>query len=208
MKQFFTVLLILIIVIAAYSQKELMINIIESGEAIAFFISILFVAVLVLFPVIPYAVLAGLLGSIFGVWLGTVISLLGITIGTLAMFKMARYGFQNWAQKTLQKYSKVKEFESYFEKNAFLGILLVRLIPVVPSPVVNILCGICMIPWYIFLSASLLGKLPAVIIFTFAGSVFEHNKILAFSIYAIYFIIITCFTSIHMHKRQKFRANL
>ena len=125
------------------------------------------------------------------------VSLIGITIGTLIMFWMARYGFQDWAQKSLQKYPRAKEYESYFEKNAFIGILIMRLVPVIPSPVVNILCGISKVRSFTFIGASLIGKMPSVIIFTLAGSVFEDSKVISISIYAAYFLIIMTLILVH-----------
>ncbi|NEU29560.1 TVP38/TMEM64 family protein [bacterium LRH843] len=202
MKKILIIIIGILLMILAISQKSTMIESIESGNNTAIFVSSLFVALLVFFPVVPFPVVAGLIGSVFGILLGTSISLLGITIGMMTMFWMARYGFQDWVQKTLQKYPKAQEYESYFEQNAFIGILIVRLVPVIPSPLVNILCGISKVRWYTFLSASLIGKTPAVMIFTIAGSVFEGSKLISISIYAVYFLIIMVLTIIYYKRKQ------
>lgn len=202
MKRLITILIGILIIAIAFSQKSLMMASIESGDNTAVFISVLFVALLVFFPIAPFAIVAGLIGSVFGIAFGTAVSLIGVTIGTLIMFFMARYGFQDWMNKTLQKYPKAQEYEKYFNKNAFIGILLMRIVPVIPSPIVNILCGVSKIRWYIFLSASLIGKLPAIIIFTLAGSVFEASKLVSISIYAIYFLIIMVLTFVYYQRKQ------
>lgn len=131
-----------LIIFVAYSQKSLLLEWIEAGGSLSLLFSILFVAALVFFPVVPFIVAAGLIGSVFGVFEGTAVSLLGSLLGTLVMFATARFGFQDWIQATLQKYPKAKEYEVYFEQNAFHSILLVRVVPVVPPPVVNILSGV------------------------------------------------------------------
>ncbi|WP_163099379.1 TVP38/TMEM64 family protein [Peribacillus alkalitolerans] len=190
MKQLLTFLFFGTIILLSYLQKETMLSVIESGSYIAIPVAILFVALLVFFPVVPFAMLAGIIGAIFGIWKGLGISMLGIGIGTIIMFSMARFGFHTWIQKYIMKIPRIREYEQYFEKNAFMGILIVRLFPFVPSPAVNILCGISNVSWTTFLGASLLGKLPAVFIFTFAGSVFESNNLISMSIYVLYFILI------------------
>jgi len=203
MRQTGILVLSFFVIFLGLSQKAALLNIVETGSLYAIPISILFVSVLVFFPVIPYPVLAGMIGSIFGIGLGLGISLAGIALGTILMFSMARYGFQQWTQQTLEKYPKIKEYEALFNQNAFLGIVAVRLIPVVPSPVVNILCGVSTVSTIKFLVASLIGKLPAVFLFTFAGSMFEQNKIMTFLIYGLYFLIITLLVGLKLKRPQE-----
>ncbi|MBL5801323.1 TVP38/TMEM64 family protein [Bacillus sporothermodurans] len=202
MKQIITLVITISIIILAYTQKEGMLHLIESGESTAIIISLLFVALLVFFPVTPFAIVAGIIGSVFGVWTGSIISLCGSVFGSLIMFFVARYGFQQWVQKVLNKYPKAKEYESIFQKNAFIGILLFRIAPVIPAPLLNVLCGVSMIRWPIFFIATLIGKFPSIVIFTFAGSLFASNKLLSVIIYGTYFVIIAIITTIHIQKRK------
>ncbi|KQL52783.1 hypothetical protein AN964_04110 [Heyndrickxia shackletonii] len=202
MKQLAMLLTAIVIIVLAFTQKETILHEIHTGHTSAFLISILFVALLVFFPVMPYPLVAGLIGSVFGVWQGIFISLLGVMVGTFTMFLMARYGFQQWVQRTIQKFPRSKEYETYFEKNAFLGILFLRLVPVIPSPLLNVLSGVSKVSWITFLAATIIGKLPNIVISTFAGSLFEHNKILSIGIYACYFLVITVIITIYMNKRK------
>ncbi|MGF2618193.1 TVP38/TMEM64 family protein [Rossellomorea vietnamensis] len=202
MKQLFSLTLSGLIIFIGFTNKDTVLDLIQEGGAIAGFVSILFVAVLVFFPIIPYPVLAGILGSVAGVVNGTLISLIGILIGTTLMFYLSRYGFQSWSQRLLSKYPKAKEYERYFEKNAFLGILFLRILPVIPSPIVNIITGMSRVNFLIFSSATLLGKLPAIVTFTIAGSIFEGNRLLSISIYGVYFLIIVAAASMHFYKKK------
>jgi uncharacterized membrane protein YdjX (TVP38/TMEM64 family) len=202
MKQSFTIIISVIIIVIGMNQKELMIDLVHQGGTLAIIISILFVGVLVFFPIIPYPVLAGIIGSVAGVMNGTFISLTGIFLGTTFMFYLSRYGFQDWSQNLLNKYPKAKEYEHYFEKNAFLGILFVRLLPVIPSPIVNILSGMSKVNFLVFSSATLTGKLPAVITFTLAGSMFAGSRLLSISIYGAYFLIIVTGASVYFYKKK------
>ncbi|WP_053366865.1 TVP38/TMEM64 family protein [Bacillus sp. FJAT-27245] len=194
----------LIFVVLYY--KEPFLDTIRTGEEIAIPVSILFIALLVFFPVVPYSLASGIVGSVFGVGFGILISVAGITLGTLLMFFLARSGFQSLAQSWIKKYPRINEYEQFFEKNAFMGILVSRLIPVIPSPILTIVCGISRVYILPFIIATLLGKLPSIIIFTFAGSLFESSKILSFAIYSFYFFIITLLVA-HKISKSKSHAN-
>ena len=202
-RRILTILLFVAIVGLGYLYQGQLVDWIKGGGSTSVIVSIVFVAILVFFPVMPFVVVAGIIGAVFGTWAGSLISLAGALLGALVMFLMARYGFRDWAQRMLQKYPKVKEYESYFEKNAFLGILFVRIVPVVPSPAVNIISGISRVSVVTFFIASLIGKIPSIVIFTFAGSNFGDNKTASFVTYGVYFVAILIATSIVMYKRQQ-----
>jgi uncharacterized membrane protein YdjX (TVP38/TMEM64 family) len=202
MKIIFPITLSIIIIFLGISQKDLLLDTVKSDSQWAILISILFVAILVFIPVVPYVVLAGMIGSVFGIWLGTGISLLGIVLGIMIMFMLSRYGFQEWTQSYLKKYPKIQEYESLFEQNAFIGILLARVIPVIPSPIINIITGLSKVKWITFLSASLIGKLPAIFIFTIAGSLIGDQKWISIIIYVTYFLVIAILTGRKVQKKQ------
>jgi uncharacterized membrane protein YdjX (TVP38/TMEM64 family) len=89
-----------------------------------------------------------------------------------------------------------------FEQNSFIGILLARVIPVIPSPIINIISGLSKVKWTTFLSASLIGKLPAIFIFTIAGSLIGDQKWISIVIYVVYFLIISILTGREIQKKQ------
>jgi uncharacterized membrane protein YdjX (TVP38/TMEM64 family) len=155
MKKILPILLSVFIVSIAISKKHILLDLVRTESHLAILVSILFVALLVFFPVVPYVVLAGLIGSVFGIWIGITLSLIGIGLGTMAMFFLARYGFQDLTQSYLKKFPRIQEYESWFEQNAFMGIMLARFIPIIPSPIINILSGLSKVKWTIFLTASL-----------------------------------------------------
>ncbi|BCJ86868.1 TVP38/TMEM64 family protein [Effusibacillus dendaii] len=201
-RKWITVLLCIAIIAVGYWQKDLLMSMIRAGGAIAVLVAILLVAITVFFPVVPFIVIASVVGDVFGAWAGTFITLTGAMLGSLVMFTMARYGFRQWAQNSLAKYPKIKEYEQYFENNAFASILFVRLVPVIPTQAVNILSGVSLVSWWTFFAASLLGKLPSNLVFNLAGSSFGHNKWMSFIIYGAYFLAITIAAFVYLRKRQ------
>lgn len=189
MKKIITIAIYAILIVLLIVNKATFLSRILSGDELAIIISILFFVLLVFFPAVPFVVAAGIIGASYGFITGTGIILTGVIFGTLVMFLMARYGFQDWAQNMLDKYHKIKQYEIYFQQNAFIGILGLRLLPMIPSPLLNVLCGVSGVRLSVFVAASVLGKLPSIIIFTVAGVKATENTFLAISIYAVYFFM-------------------
>ncbi|TCP58045.1 putative membrane protein YdjX (TVP38/TMEM64 family) [Tumebacillus sp. BK434] len=201
-KKILVAVLFIAIIVLGYQYKDQFMDIIEAGGWLSVLVSILLYSICVFFPVVPVILLVGVIGAVFGTVLGTGISLAGALVGTSIMFLMTRYGFRTWAQGILDKYPKAKEYEGYFEKNAFLSIVAVRIVPVVPTQVVNILTGVSKVPWLIFFAATAIGALPRLLIFAFVGNSFEDNKLTSILTYAAYMVVIFIFTYIFMKRRM------
>ncbi|UOF92536.1 TVP38/TMEM64 family protein [Fodinisporobacter ferrooxydans] len=201
-KKFVTILICIGIVYLGFAHKAWFLDVIKAGGSFSIFMSMLFVSILVFFPVVPFVVVAGIIGATFGTWEGTAISVSGAMIGTLIMFWLARFGFSSWALATIEHYPKAKEYEAYFERYGFLSVFVARLIPIIPTPVVNILSGLSKISWITFFFASLLGKLPVNLVYNFAGSQLQSNKWLSILIYVIYALIIGVAAAVYKWKKM------
>lgn len=190
------------ILLLGITQKDQLLTLINEGGTYSIFVSMLMVAICVFVPIVPFPVLAGLIGGIFGTPQGAVITLGGSMIGTILFFFIARYGFKEWAQTKLEQYPQVKEYEEKLNKNAFVAILLVRLIPIVPSPVVNIVCGLSKVNGLVFFIASAIGKMPNILLLSFAGASFSENKWFSFGLYGAYVLIIMIVNYIIMYRKM------
>ncbi|MCP3761711.1 TVP38/TMEM64 family protein [Domibacillus sp. A3M-37] len=202
MKRIISVAVIASILVLGITQKEQLLAMVNEGGAYSILISMLLVAICVFVPIVPFPVLAGLIGGIFGTPQGVIITLSGAMIGTLLFFYIARYGFKEWAQTKIEQYPQVKEYEEKLNKNAFLTILLVRLVPIVPSPVVNIVCGLSKVNGLVFFLASAIGKLPNILLLSFAGASFSENKWFSFGLYGIYVLIIMIVNYIIVYRKM------
>src|SRR3954453_16664542 len=140
-KRILSISMLIIIVAIGLLQKDEILALIKEGGILSLFISMLFVAICVFFPVIPFPVLAGVIGGVFGTAQGVIVSLTGAMAGTMAFFFLCRYGFRDYAQTKLMTKPKIQEYESFINRNSFLAILTCRLIPIIPAPFVNIICG-------------------------------------------------------------------
>ncbi|MFS0723045.1 TVP38/TMEM64 family protein [Paenibacillus sp. 1P07SE] len=125
---------------------------------------------LALFPVIPYPLIGGILGATFGSQLGAVYTWIGSSAASILMFVMVRWLFFDWGQRMLHQVSLIGRITAMFERSAFIFILSVRLIPFIPSVLVNIYCAVSKVGFWPYSIASSLGKIPSMVLFALLGS--------------------------------------
>jgi len=56
-----------------------------------------------------------------------------------------------------------------------MGIMTLRLLPVVPQTAVNIYAGMTYTPFWVFMVATAIGKMPAILVFAYAGAQAETS---------------------------------
>ncbi len=126
------------------------------------FISFMLIMVQTYFPFIPFVVLAGANTIVFGYWHGFLLSYLFAVLGAIISFYFNRYFFREWAEKRITKYQGVEVWEQKISEKGFIYILLARLIPILPSGVVNLLAALTKISGISFMMATVIGKFPMV----------------------------------------------
>ncbi|MBA2937394.1 TVP38/TMEM64 family protein [Paenibacillus sp. CGMCC 1.16610] len=169
MKKWFTICMYLVLIITVYVFKDEILHWMQHGDAP---LLLIFLAALgfIIVPVIPYKIVIGMLGFMYGPLMGALISWTAASIASVIVFWLARYLFQKQGRAYLSKYEKLEKLQAAIEKNPFLTILLARLIPVIPQAVVNVIPAITSVPVVTFAVASALGKIPAMLLFAFIGS--------------------------------------
>lgn len=201
-KRILSISLLLIVIAIGFLQKDELLTLIKEGGILSIFISMLFVAICVFFPVIPFPVLAGVIGGVFGTTQGVIVSLTGAMAGTMAFFFLSRYGFRDYAQSRLMNYPKIREYEEFLNRNSFIAILTCRLIPIIPALVVNIICGLSKVNWLTFFTSSTIGKIPNILILSYAGASFSSNKLFSFGLYGGYILIIFLINFVIMYRKM------
>jgi uncharacterized membrane protein YdjX (TVP38/TMEM64 family) len=201
-KRILSITLLLIVIAIGFLQKDELLTLIHEGGMLSLFISMLFVAICVFFPVIPFPVLAGVIGGVFGTTQGVIVSLTGAMAGTMAFFFLSRYGFRDYAQSKVMNYPRVREYEEFLNRNSFIAILTCRLIPIIPAPVVNIICGLSKVNGITFFTSSTIGKIPNILILSYAGASFSSNKLFSFGLYGFYILIILIINFIIMYRKM------
>jgi uncharacterized membrane protein YdjX (TVP38/TMEM64 family) len=114
-------------------------------------------------------------GFLFGPWLGTLYALVGATIGATAVFLAARSGLAGFAARAGPR---AERLEAGFRKDAFNYLLCLRLVPIFPFWLVNLIAGIFGMRLTSYVAATFLGMVPGALVYAGLGSglgtVMEH----------------------------------
>ncbi len=129
------------------------------------FTGLLIVQVAFSIPGTPIFSLAA--GFLFGLFWGTIYVNLGCTIGAVLAFYGARRFFKPYVQEKFGK--KLKNLQEGFSKNSFVYLLVFRLNPALPVPLVNFAAGLTHIPIFIYILATSLGMFPGIAIYVYGG---------------------------------------
>ena len=107
-------------------------------------------------------------GALFGIWIGTACALVGIVVGSIGFFLLARTAFG--AALGQRRSGVLRRIEPRLQRDGFATLLAMRIAPVMPSWLLSLgaaLAGMRLRP---FLVASALGVLPATLVFASTGA--------------------------------------
>lgn len=119
--------------------------------------------------VFPFMILSGAAGIIYGLFWGIVISWVGELIGALLMFVFARCFFRQTVEKLVAKSKYLQQVDDYSAEKGFKALLIARLFPLAPSGIITAVAAISGMSFFDFFWATLIGKLPPVIIKVLLG---------------------------------------
>jgi uncharacterized membrane protein YdjX (TVP38/TMEM64 family) len=114
------------------------------------------------------AIMTLVAGALFGVVIGTVIVSFASTMGATLAFLSARFVLREWVQGKFGE--RLRAIDDGLEKDGAFYLFTLRLIPVFPFFVINLLMGLTRIKTRTFFWVSQLGMLPATIVFVNAGT--------------------------------------
>ena len=114
------------------------------------------------------AIMTLIAGALFGVLVGTLLVSFASTIGATLAFLSARFVLRDWVQGKFGE--RLRAIDEGLEKDGAFYLFTLRLIPVCPFFVINLLMGLTRIKTRTFFWVSQLGMLPATIVFVNAGT--------------------------------------
>jgi uncharacterized membrane protein YdjX (TVP38/TMEM64 family) len=118
---------------------------------------------------IPGAAIMSLVaGALIGVVVGTLIVSFASTMGATLAFLSSRYLLRDWVQSKFGE--RLRAVDDGLEKDGAFYLFTLRLIPVFPFFVINLLMGLTRIKTGTFFGVSQIGMLPATIVFVNAGT--------------------------------------
>lgn len=107
-------------------------------------------------------------GFVFGTLPGAFYVNIGATAGAVLAFLAARYLFGNGLQKKYQE--QLEKFNREMDENGSFYLLFLRLVPLFPFVLVNILPGLTRVKLRHYIWTTSLGIIPGSIAYTFIGS--------------------------------------
>ncbi|HHM05382.1 MAG TPA: TVP38/TMEM64 family protein [Gammaproteobacteria bacterium] len=117
---------------------------------------------------VPGAVVMSLaVGMIFGRWAGTAVVVSAATLGATLVFLAARYLFADTARKKLG--SGAQKLIQGFHDNAFHYLLFLRLVPLFPFWLVNLVPAFTPVSVRTYATATALGIIPGSFVFVNLG---------------------------------------
>lgn len=107
-------------------------------------------------------------GFLFGSWLGTLYVVVGATAGAIAVFLIAKTSLSDALRGKAGP--SLKKMEAGFQENALSYLLVLRLIPLFPFFLVNIVPAFLGVPLRIYAIATFVGIIPGAFVFASVGS--------------------------------------
>ncbi|MDG5785876.1 VTT domain-containing protein [Evansella sp. AB-P1] len=207
MKYFILILLFVLISFGLYNQQDWLIYF-RSGDWVTLheimgqelllilLITFIFMIMQNVFSLIPFLFL-----TMFNIWLfgflnGYLWSLMGNFLGSVLVFYLARYGFQEWGHQ----YNHLK-FKQQIEQNGFKVVLFMRLFPFMPASIVNIGSGLSKIKAKDFVLATFIGNTVFVLLlslFSVGVIALEYQN----AIYVLLTISLLVFAVIKLRKKR------
>ena len=136
--------------------------------AIAGFVALYALVVALSFPGGSFLTLVS--GFLFGTWFGGIAAVLGATLGATAVFLAARTAFGDGLRAKAQGH--LEKMSQGFERDAFSWLLVLRLVPLFPFFLVNLVPAFTKISLNSYVVATFIGILPGTFVYASIGSGF------------------------------------
>ncbi len=121
---------------------------------------------------VPGATIATLAGGfLFGVFPGVVFNMMGATFGAVAVFLAARAGLgADVAERISTRGGAAARLQGALQENQWSALLTMRLVPVVPFFLANLIPAFAGIRLWPFAMTTALGIIPGALVFTSVGA--------------------------------------
>jgi len=149
------------------ARREALLSYTEAhyGSAVAIFILIYCLQTAFSLPGAAILTMGG--GYVFGVLLGTLYVNIGATSGATLALLASRYLFRDLVERRLGE--KLQPIQEGFAKNAFYYLLTLRLIPLFPFFLVNLVSGLTRIRITTYIFTTAIGIIPGSFVYCNAG---------------------------------------
>lgn len=139
-------------------------------SAIIVFMAVYILAVAISIPGAVFLTLLG--GFLFGVLLGTLLVVVSATIGATLLFLAVRLAMGEWMAKKAGRW--IERMRQGFQENALSYLLILRLIPLFPFWVVNIVPALLGVDIRTYMVGTFFGIIPGSLVYVSIGNGLGH----------------------------------
>ncbi|TFE19399.1 TVP38/TMEM64 family protein [Cohnella luojiensis] len=159
---------------------------------ILIFLSALLISIV---PAIPYGIVAVVIGAKYGALIGACVNIAISVLGAIILFIFVRATFSEEGRFKAANMRGIVFFTTYAERNPFFAVLFARLLPIIPAQAINIFAAIMRIPWKVYLYATILGKIPFILMVSLLGAQFLNAPdfkitIITISVYGFFLFLV------------------
>lgn len=110
-------------------------------------------------------------GFLFSLFPGVLLNMVAATFGATMIFLAARWGVgASIAEKMEHSHGAVKKIKDGIDENQWSVLFMVRLLPILPFFIVNLLFSSVGVPLYRFVISTFFGIIPGALVYTSVGS--------------------------------------
>ena len=143
--------------------------------------------------IIPGELIQAAGGYVFGTFLGTILSLLGIGVGSFILFSISHKYGRNFVEKFVSKDLQTKLENILSTRRKKLIVFILYLIPGMPKDCLVMICALTNMTSRDFITYSMIGRIPALFLSSYLGANIaggNHIKVIIICTVAIIITII------------------
>ncbi len=140
---------------------------------------------------VPDSIMVIIAGATFGPWIGFLAAYIGENMSALIAFTISRFLGNSWASRSHLEF--VRKFDKVVTRRGFKTLMFLRLIPVAPFDPINYGAGLTSMSYRTFIAGTMLGVIPALIVYVILGSSIANPKLLIVAAVLTAFICVKLF---------------
>lgn len=149
-------------------NRDRLLAFVDANRALAPLLFVLIYALVIGLSIPGGAIMTIAGGFLFGLWFGTLLVVLGATLGATMVFLIARTALGDTLREKAGP--RVRKMEAGFQENALNYLLVLRLIPIFPFWLVNIVPALLGVGLSTYLIGTFFGIIPGSFVYASVGN--------------------------------------
>ena len=177
-------------VISGFRSLDDVKNYLEQYERASIFIYIGLQIIQIIISLIPGQAVQFAAGYLYGFWFGYIISVAGISLGTMGTFYLARLLGKDAMYLFFGEEKFTEILNRLNSRRALMIIFILYLIPGLPKDLVGYAAGLSKMKFFPFLVLSLIGRTPALMGSILIGSMVDEKNYISVIVLSAVFIVL------------------